>query len=109
MHDSRPKAPWIVVANRIVEAPGDGFVTRDICRHDGSTMAAFWREDNLRVIAEAGTAWFETGLTPAQLANHWRSRAQAVDYSVLHGYAVRNNLSYNELCAVVRAAINPAS
>lgn len=68
---ARPLRPWIALTgvNAIVEARGDGYVTREICRHDGSTMAAFYREENAKLIAEAGTVWYETGMTPRQLAD----------------------------------------
>jgi len=37
----------------IVHKPGDGYITRDICRMDSSTMAAFAQEANARLIAAA--------------------------------------------------------
>lgn len=37
----------------IVHKTGDGYITRDICRMDGSTMAAFAQEANARLIAAA--------------------------------------------------------
>lgn len=48
--------PW-VLENRgckyIVSKPGDGYITRDVCRLDGSTMSAFAQEANARLIAAA--------------------------------------------------------
>ena len=37
----------------IVHKPGDGYITRDICRMDSSTMAAFAQEANARLIVAA--------------------------------------------------------
>ena len=37
----------------IVDKPGDGYITRDICRMDSSTMSAFHQEGNARLIAAA--------------------------------------------------------
>ena len=37
----------------IVSKPGDGYITRDVCRMDASTMAAFAQEANARLIAAA--------------------------------------------------------
>lgn len=37
----------------IVSKSGDGYITRDICRLDGSTMAALAQEANARLIAAA--------------------------------------------------------
>ena len=37
----------------IVSKTGDGYITRDVCRMDGSTMAAFAQEANARLIAAA--------------------------------------------------------
>lgn len=37
----------------IVEATGDGYITRDICRLDGSTMSAFDQRANAKLIASA--------------------------------------------------------
>ena len=46
--------PW-VLENRgykfIVSKPGDGYITRDVCRMDASTMSAFEQEANARLIA----------------------------------------------------------
>lgn len=70
LHKARPKKPWVVVDagyKFIVEAPGDGYVTRDVCRMDGSTMASFYQKENAAVIEEAGAVWCETGMTPRQL------------------------------------------
>jgi hypothetical protein len=48
--------PWLL-ENRgykfIVSKPGDGYITRDVCRLDGSTMSAFAQEANARLIAGA--------------------------------------------------------
>ena len=48
--------PWLL-ENRgykfIVSKPGDGYITRDVCRMDGSTMAAFEQEANAQLIAAA--------------------------------------------------------
>ena len=48
--------PWLL-ENRgykfIVSKPGDGYITRDVCRLDGSTMSAFAQEANARLIAAA--------------------------------------------------------
>ncbi|MBU6190660.1 MAG: hypothetical protein KGR68_15195 [Betaproteobacteria bacterium] len=48
--------PW-VLENRgykfIVSKPGDGYITRDVCRMDASTMSAFAQEANARLIAAA--------------------------------------------------------
>jgi len=37
----------------IVSKSRDGYITRDVCRMDGSTMAAFAQEANARLIAAA--------------------------------------------------------
>ena len=37
----------------IVSKRGDGYITRDVCRMDGSTMAAFHQKGNARLIAAA--------------------------------------------------------
>lgn len=37
----------------IVAAPKHGYITRDVCRMDASTMSAFHREANARLIAAA--------------------------------------------------------
>lgn len=37
----------------IVDKPGDGYITRDVCRMDASTMSALAREANARLIAAA--------------------------------------------------------
>jgi hypothetical protein len=37
----------------IVSKPGDGYITREVCRMDSSTMAAFAQEANARLIAAA--------------------------------------------------------
>lgn len=37
----------------IVSKSSDGYITRDVCRMDGSTMAAFAQEANARLIASA--------------------------------------------------------
>ena len=48
--------PW-VLENRgykfIVSKPDDGYITRDVCRMDASTMSAFAQEANARLIAAA--------------------------------------------------------
>ena len=38
---------------QIVSKPGNGYITRDICRLDASTMAAFEQRANARLIAAA--------------------------------------------------------
>ena len=37
----------------IVDKPGDGYITRDVCRMDSSTMSAFHQEGNAFLIAAA--------------------------------------------------------
>ena len=37
----------------IVSKPGDGYITRDVCRMDASTMAAFEQKANAHLIAAA--------------------------------------------------------
>ena len=47
-------APWKLERRGytfIVSKPGEGYITRDICRMDGSTMSAFDQEANARLIA----------------------------------------------------------
>lgn len=48
--------PWSLSPHswrRIISAPGDGYITRDVCVLDASTMSAFSQEDNARLIAAA--------------------------------------------------------
>lgn len=63
----------------IVDKPGDGYITRDVCRMDSSTMSAFHQEGNAFLIAAAPDLlkelqvlrdWYEevTGMT-AKSAN----------------------------------------
>lgn len=47
-------APWKLEDRGykyIVSVPGNGFVTRDVCRMDGSTMAAFEQRANAVLIS----------------------------------------------------------
>ena len=37
----------------IVDKPGDGYITRDVCRMDASTMSAFHQDGNARLITAA--------------------------------------------------------
>lgn len=37
----------------IISKPSDGYITRDVCRMDGSTMAAFDQKANAHLIAAA--------------------------------------------------------
>lgn len=37
----------------VISKPGEGYITRDVCRMDGSTMAAFDQKANARLIAAA--------------------------------------------------------
>lgn len=48
--------PWAVEdrgCRFIVSKEGDGYITRDVCRMDGSTMSAFAQEANAHLIAAA--------------------------------------------------------
>jgi hypothetical protein len=48
--------PWKVESRGykyIVSKSGDGYITRDVCRMDASTMAAFAQEANARLITAA--------------------------------------------------------
>jgi hypothetical protein len=48
--------PWAIDERGftfIIHKPGDGYITRDVCRMDGSTMAAFDQRANARLIASA--------------------------------------------------------
>lgn len=48
--------PWVLEDKGykyIVHKPGDGYITRDVCRIDSSTMSAFNQEANARLIAAA--------------------------------------------------------
>lgn len=50
------KGPWVFEARSykcIVSKPGEGYITRDVCRMDGSTMSALAQEANARLIAAA--------------------------------------------------------
>ena len=49
-------APWVLEDRGyklIVSKPGDGYITRDVCRMDASTMSAFNQAANARLIAAA--------------------------------------------------------
>ena len=49
-------APWKLEdrgIKYIVSAPGNGYITRDVCRLDGSTMAAFEQRANAVLISLA--------------------------------------------------------
>ena len=48
--------PWLLedrIIKYIISKPGDGYITRDVCRLDSSTMAAFAQEANALLIAAA--------------------------------------------------------
>ncbi len=56
MTEQHTPAPWVLEDRGykfIVHKSGDGYITRDICRMDSSTMAAFNQEANARLIAAA--------------------------------------------------------
>lgn len=48
--------PWTIEnhgSTYIISKPGDGYITRDVCRMDGSTMSAFAQKANAHLIAAA--------------------------------------------------------
>ena len=47
--------PWALDDRgyKFIVSAGDGYITRDVCRMDSSTMAAFAQEANARLIAAA--------------------------------------------------------
>lgn len=56
MTDMHTPGPWTLEDRGykfIVHKPGDGYITRDVCRMDSSTMAAFSQEANARLISAA--------------------------------------------------------
>lgn len=56
MVNKHTPGPWTLEDHGykfIVSKPGDGYITREVCRMDGSTMAAFHQKGNARLIAAA--------------------------------------------------------
>jgi hypothetical protein len=48
--------PWRLADHSytfIISKPGDGYITRDVCRMDASTMSAFQQKANAHLIAAA--------------------------------------------------------
>ena len=56
MTDEHTPGPWTLedrCYKYIIHKPGDGYITRDVCRMDDSTMSAFSQKANARLIAAA--------------------------------------------------------
>lgn len=56
MSTQHTPGPWMLADHgytKIVSKPGDGYITRDVCRMDASTSAAFEQHANARLIAAA--------------------------------------------------------
>lgn len=94
----------------IVSKPGDGYVTRDVCRLDGSTMAAFHQRENARLIAAAPE------LLEAQVMGQGINTPDFLDWladRLVHVYGERPQigfvLSLRERAASGRAAIAKAT
>ena len=56
MNAKHTPGPWTLEDRGykfVVSKPGEGYITRDVCRMDASTMSAFDQEANARLIAAA--------------------------------------------------------